>query len=1565
MSRTLKNNLLVAALLVVFVLTIGLTCLFAAPNATALAEEQGKVKVCHISDIHVYVEEYCNKLSGGYIRTYSTDTKLLEESESCLDGAIKVIKNELPDYVVVTGDITSNSELAGHQAVADAFTELTYWMRSAAGGNKAAFQIYVIPGNHDLYNKRSASYMVDDEELDNWLNTTVSGWSGEGLDSDSIDALMEQYLSSYRKTAPNCTYEDFFKIYEDFGMTGWDYEGTTATEATAYTNKFYSDNTAKYGEFYSFYGSAEKVYLGTINWQDTEFFKDSQYFYTTDSNGAAITTLAEKITAEAPTASEIAAYEATDNYTELDRAQRAGCLSYAAFPTDDIAFLGFDNFRMVYDGDEKAIQKLYDDYYKDFLTYDQYASSGRIGWNQRTGGDINTRQLLWALDSVAPLTTAGGKTDKIANGNQVFTLGHMNYLPHFDMEDEILIGFTLDNWEYISTVLADKGIKYAFSGHMHSNDIEQFITQNGNVFYDIETGSTISYGAPVRFVDVSHGTDNGGYYEKMVSNVKSVCDVSQSLTYTIKSAVINSVSGGVYNDAYLNGGFSTELEDVPGSNSGNDLQTILTNKLNGMVSGLLNSYLDESYLKNTLLNVVNNLNLGDESINRLLAKLVNDLFALDFSSLREGLTAKGYTLEADEDGVYTIIELAGDMVYGFLNGDGTCGLAAKAGIAPVSLADAAIHIYKGHCSGANEVKLSGAYALILQAANEGLLTQKLVDTLLDYLLPAFDLLTSAPVRLDGTEPALEAGVGLDIGAQVAAIEGTGVIGAVIKPAITMLKNGGVDSLLSLVEYIPNLLNNAIIGSAVNGFVQGTSFESLISTALDYIAKLSDYDTLSDFLNEELIDKYVTKALIFNLGQYVGKIITSFGEDKSPDGASFDANDNVTNQSNFVIRYVTSWNADCTAATYAFGDYCYYSKSGTESGIEYKSAENGNLPGMVSIAPNGESSLTFSWFTAINASVYDYAQYDENDNVLAVGNYTKAEDAPAIVGKFQIGTTANFSDATIINVDGENVLREIPGIDLGITYITHYNMVYNRFVTTYAVEAGKTYYYRFGNSYGWSKIGSYTTPGATDGFTVLGITDIQGSVEANYQLSYDTLTAALNTVGKPAFILTGGDNTDKGTSTVQWEWLLNGQTDVWYNNPVAATTGNHEDSDYALSSVLALPESAVVEDSGSYYSFYYKNVCFVVINSNDLTSDSTLGTAQTAWLNGVLQSAKTKKDNGNIDWIVVTMHKGPYTAGSHAFDTDVIALRAQLTPLFSQYGVDLCLEGHDHCYSVSQFISDIDNGEVTAATPDYDAIGNVTNANGGVLYINMGCAGDKFYNYIYSDEVALKDRAGDVSYFKSAGLGKYVTEDNMLELTETPAFTGLNFTDGKMSVVTYTVVDGKVIVLDQINFTKTASETAAPAFSVTVKGADGKLTIDNETVKDMELCAFVGENTDGLKTYYLGYSLAAIMAQNKIGVKDYDSVKSGSAETACLDGMFIALFSKTDVNADYASLGEAKAVAYTDGVVTESTLGKTITIVGGLPAWAIALIVIGCAAVVAAAAYAAIVIVKKKKAAANK
>jgi len=110
-----------------------------------------------------------------------------------------------------------------------------------------------------------------------------------------------------------------------------------------------------------------------------------------------------------------------------------------------------------------------------------------------TAGRIDTSLLPWVEQRVK---------DAIAKGKTPIGLMHHGLVPHFSKEAELLSEYVVDDWQEMATTLADAGMRYIFTGHMHANDIAEYTSVSGNTIYDLETGSLAAYGSPVRTVTI-------------------------------------------------------------------------------------------------------------------------------------------------------------------------------------------------------------------------------------------------------------------------------------------------------------------------------------------------------------------------------------------------------------------------------------------------------------------------------------------------------------------------------------------------------------------------------------------------------------------------------------------------------------------------------------------------------------------------------------------------------------------------------------------------------------------------------------------------------------------------------------------------------------------------------------------------------------------------------------------------------------------------------------------------------------------------------------------------------
>ena len=358
------------------------------------------------------------------------------------------------------------------------------------------------------------------------------------------------------------------------------------------------------------------------------------------------------------------------------------------------------------------------------------------------------------------------------------------------------------------------------------------------------------------------------------------------------------------------------------------------------------------------------------------------------------------------------------------------------------------------------------------------------------------------------------------------------------------------------------------------------------------------------------------------------------------------------------------------------------------------------------------------------------------------------------------------------------------------------------VVATGLKTNTTYEYRLGDKAleNWSDIGSFTTANNSNSLRFIHVSDPQGYEEVHYDNYNESLTRAVEN-SQPNFIALTGDVVNASYENAvpnleQWHWALTDQKAILQNVPVMACAGNHDaahnDFNSRFNNNVAQNSSTL---TGTYYSFDYNNVHFVVLNTNDSSNVSGqlkgLSDAQITWL-------KNDLTNNDSLFTIVMMHKGIYDSGGHSSnmdgeDGDIALIREQLTPIFAEYMVDLVLQGHDHLYSRSYPITSSNKDEfkvialkngakVTSQHNDlsYDMYQNPN----GVIYLNSGTAsGSKYYAPVSYNEELIPIETTDGS------------SDRM--------YTEIVIEDGNLYATVYKLNNKKLTVFDTFGISKTA------------------------------------------------------------------------------------------------------------------------------------------------------------------
>ena len=113
---------------------------------------------------------------------------------------------------------------------------------------------------------------------------------------------------------------------------------------------------------------------------------------------------------------------------------------------------------------------------------------------QETAGIVTEKHLAWIVDECEKAT---------ADGKTIIGMIHTNSIPHFETEVDLFDNFVLRDWEKFADAVADAGMHYTISGHVHMQDVASYVNDNGETLTDIVTTSVLSYPNQFRSVSLS------------------------------------------------------------------------------------------------------------------------------------------------------------------------------------------------------------------------------------------------------------------------------------------------------------------------------------------------------------------------------------------------------------------------------------------------------------------------------------------------------------------------------------------------------------------------------------------------------------------------------------------------------------------------------------------------------------------------------------------------------------------------------------------------------------------------------------------------------------------------------------------------------------------------------------------------------------------------------------------------------------------------------------------------------------------------------------------------------
>lgn len=276
-----------------------------------------------------------------------------------------------------------------------------------------------------------------------------------------------------------------------------------------------------------------------------------------------------------------------------------------------------------------------------------------------------------------------------------------------------------------------------------------------------------------------------------------------------------------------------------------------------------------------------------------------------------------------------------------------------------------------------------------------------------------------------------------------------------------------------------------------------------------------------------------------------------------------------------------------------------------------------------------------------------------------------------------------------------------------------------------LKSGTDYYYRVGDAQlnSWSSTAVFMTAPSGGPFSFIDVSDTQMADKNGADVAANTVKAAFNIIPGAGFLINNGDLVDS-SSEAQWAWLIGSAQSILQNTTIMPVSGNHDSGKDFFIDHFNLDTKTEDTATGAYYSTDYSNAHLIVLNTNETSGGyEEFSDAQLAWMKADIGAAR----NAGAVWVIVAMHKGPYSTATHAKDADIVDTRKKVAPLFSQLGVDVVLQGHDHVYARSK---PIDNGAAAVEnleTMSYNGspVAYLVNP-GGTIYLTPGTAGVKHY-----------------------------------------------------------------------------------------------------------------------------------------------------------------------------------------------------------------------------------------------
>ena len=247
-----------------------------------------------------------------------------------------------------------------------------------------------------------------------------------------------------------------------------------------------------------------------------------------------------------------------------------------------------------------------------------------------------------------------------------------------------------------------------------------------------------------------------------------------------------------------------------------------------------------------------------------------------------------------------------------------------------------------------------------------------------------------------------------------------------------------------------------------------------------------------------------------------------------------------------------------------------------------------------------------------------------------------------------------------------------------------------------LQPGTEYRWRVGYEGHWSEWGLFRTADAEQGeFSFIYMTDSHIQNKEYIDAARLCAEAVARDEQNARFCVFPGDFVDTGTennSEWEWErWFEEALKPVIRTMPIVPTDGNHDDSPllnytYHFNTDTSFNAGTHVRPqfAGINYSFAYGDLLLIAFSMQDFwRGEYDMTTRSSEYLEQDLGGwfKAQVAAHPEAQWHVGLVHKNLFSGSDHQRDKETPLLRATMLPVMRECGMNLVLQGHDHCYEV--------------------------------------------------------------------------------------------------------------------------------------------------------------------------------------------------------------------------------------------------------------------------------------------